>query len=274
MRIDPLFQDFDVAGLARSFAAAHPFRFVCIDGLLDRGFAEEVAQAYPRYDIAAEHGREFRALHESHKVQITDSDAFPDAVSRLARVLAGRPFMDLISQITGIPDLVPDDRNVGGGMHLMASRGRLDVHVDFNRLPERGLHRRLNFLVFLNSEWRSEWGGLLELWDERVRRCRHAFEPVLNRCVIFETNEVSFHGVTPLECPAHLTRNSFAGYYYTRTPAADWKGVDHTTRFRPRPGERLRTGFLAPAESMARLARRRSGAIRRALRWLPVRQTR
>ena len=146
-------------------------------------------------------------------------------------------------------------------MHLMASRGRLDVHVDFNRLAERGLHRRLNFLLFLNPAWDDAWGGRLELWNEQVEHCEHAFEPVLNRCVIFETSDVSYHGVAPVRCPSGRTRNSFAGYYYTEAPAPSWKGIDHTTIFQARPGERLRARLLAPADSFLRRVRRRSGAL-------------
>lgn len=55
-------------------------------------------------------------------------------------------------------------------MHLMGSRARLDVHVDFNQDKARGLHRRLNILVFLNPDWRSEGNGRFELWDADVKQ--------------------------------------------------------------------------------------------------------
>ena len=52
-----------------------------------------------------------------------------------------------------VTPLIADQELLGGGMHLMNVGGRLDVHVDFNRMEERALHRRLNILVFLNERW-------------------------------------------------------------------------------------------------------------------------
>ena len=43
-------------------------------------------------------------------------------------------------------------------MHLTGPGGRLDVHVDFNFLPERKLHRRLNLLFYLNPVWEEASG--------------------------------------------------------------------------------------------------------------------
>ena len=86
-------------------------------------------------------------------------------------------------------------------MHLTGPGGRLDVHVDFNVLEKRNLFRRLNILVYLNPTWHDEWGGQIELWDKDVKVCHLRSQPIINKCLIFETSNVSYHGVAPLKTP-------------------------------------------------------------------------
>jgi len=242
----------DVDALSGAYRSARPFPYFSVDALLKPEFLAQVVAAYPSYPEALELGREFGAANERLKIQITDPRHFPEPVGLLHQVLSSDEFVGLISKVTGICDLVVDPTLAGAGMHVMGSGGRLDVHVDFNRLKEQSLYRRLNILLFLNERWETGWGGLLELWDEKVKRCEHAFVPQANRCVVFETSERSFHGVTPLSGPDGITRNSYAGYYYTATAPADAPDRDHTTIFRPRPGERVRWLLRVPAERVAR----------------------
>jgi hypothetical protein len=128
----------------------------------------------------------------------------------------------------------------------------LDVHVDFNLIEDRKLHRRLNLLLYLNPVWEEAWGGQIQLWDKKVKHCRQMFAPVLNRCVIFETNDISYHGVVPVTNAAPYPRISFATYYYTREAPANWDGKVHSTIFKARPEERLRGLVLMPAEKVQR----------------------
>ncbi len=253
----------DLEAAARSFASA---RSICIDGFLGEGFAREIAASYPSYEDAHPQGRSFSAVNESLKVQICDKALFPAPVARLDAALASPAFVDAVSTISGIPKLLADEELLGGGMHLMNVGGRLDVHVDFNYVEAHALHRRLNILVFLNEQWEADWGGLLELWDPDVSKCIASFEPKLNRCVLFETSEISYHGVTPLTGPAGTVRRSFAGYYYTREAPASWTGKKHPTLFRARPSERFRGLALMPLERVARSLRRRFRAMRRRTR--------
>lgn len=153
-------------------------------------------------------------------------------------------------------------------MHITGPRGRLDVHVDFNHIEDRGLYRRLNLLLYLNEGWQRSWGGAVELWDERVRTMHHSFPPELNRCVIFETSERSFHGVEPVTCPPDMRRMSFAVYYYTREAPPGFAGRSHTTIFKARPHERLKKYVLMPLQRTKELAgdgRQRASAIKRRL---------
>jgi hypothetical protein len=245
----------DEVALRATYERSDPFPFFCIDGFLEPRFAAAVAASYPDYETAAEMGRSFSAVNEDLKVQICERERFPDPVAQLDAALCSDEFLKLLERVTGIPKLLADEELVGGGMHVMGSGGRLDVHVDFNLIEERALHRRLNILVFLNNDWAENWGGKLELWDSAVRERGSEYTPAFNRCVVFETSEISYHGVTPLVCPADRVRKSFAAYYYTREAPEGWHGTRHTTRFQARPDEVLRGRLLMPAERMLRALR-------------------
>jgi len=238
--------------LRHEFTTASPFRFVRIEPFLDRAFAEEVAASYPTFERATAHGRVFRTVNERMKVQITDPTLFPEPVRRLHEVLASPAFIDDLSTITGIPGLLADEQLEGGGMHVTGPGGRLDVHLDFNYLEARKLHRRVNLLLYLNPTWQDRWGGHLELWDREMRRCERRFAPLLNRCLVVETTNVSFHGVTPVTPDAPLPRRSFAAYYYTREAPADVAAPVSSTMFRARPEEWVRAWVLMPGERIQR----------------------
>jgi len=248
-------RNLDLAALARSFASAEPFPSVCIDDFLDPAFALEVARSYPTAASQGRGGRTFDGVNERKKTQIVDPALFPAPVARLADYCSRQEFRDTLSALTGIPNLLWDQKFVGGGMHQTAAHGLLDVHVDFNRLEGSGWYRRVNLLLYLNEHWRDEWGGKLELWDHRVRRCVHTFAPKLNRCVIFATSERSFHGVTACTCPPDVVRSSFALYYYTKEPPTDGSAAEHSTIFRARPDEHVKRWVLMPAERLSRAVR-------------------
>jgi hypothetical protein len=247
-----LVQPLDREALRRQYREAAPYPFVKMENFLDPTFAREVAGAYPTFENATTQGRTFASVNERKKVQITDAKLFPEPVARLNAVLASPEFLSDLSYITGIPRLLADEELVGGGIHVTGPGGRLDVHVDFNYIEARKLHRRLNLLLYLNPTWQEDWGGHIQLWDKDVTVCKQAFAPALNRCVIFETSNISFHGVTPVKASAPFPRQSFATYYYTREAPAHWKGVAHSTIFKARPEERLRGYVLMPAETIQR----------------------
>ena len=251
--LDAHVNSIDVAALRAAFARAHPTHFVCLEGFLRPDFAAAVASSYPSFEMARTMGREFRAVNETLKVQITDPARFPEPVVRLHQILSSPEWLDQVSEIAGIDKLIADEQLTGGGMHLYGSGSHLDVHVDFNQIPDRGLHRRLNILVFLNPAWPEAWGGEFELWDPEVRHRLHAFAPTMNRCVIFQTSETSYHGVPKVRCPAALSRNSFAAYYYTEARPVQAL-APHSTVFRSRPNEKLKGALWMPLERLSRTA--------------------
>jgi hypothetical protein len=242
--INPIDRD----ALRERVRTATPVPNFCVDNFLEEAFAERVLAAYPSYEEATRVGRSFNAVNEKGKVQVTDSSTFAEPIAELNRVLASPEFLDLLSYVFEMPNLLPDAELNGGGIHETGPRGHLDVHVDFNYIAERELHRRLNILLYFNKDWKPEWGGNIELWDAEVKACHHSFSPIFNRCVVFETNEVSFHGVTAVKCPEGRARKSFAAYYYTKEAPAHWTGEAHSTIFRARPDEVIKGAVMMPLE--------------------------
>lgn len=245
MSTSTVIREIDRDLLRQRARTAAPFPHILIDDFLDAEFAREALRCWPSYADAAKIGREFRSINERRKVQVTDSEQFPPALRELNGALASSQFIDTVSSIFAIPHLLPDSEMVGGGLHQTGPRGRLDVHVDFNYLKSRKLHRRLNILIYFNEGWLPEWGGQLELWNRDVSECVHSFDPIFNRCVIFETSEISFHGVTEVTCPGDAVRRSFAGYYYTESAPSHWDGESHSTIFKARPEESVKNRVMA-----------------------------
>jgi 2-oxoglutarate-Fe(II)-dependent oxygenase superfamily protein len=174
------------------------------------------------------------------KLATRDDSTMGPATRHLLGELNSASFIDFLERLTGIEGLVPDPHFVGGGLHQIEPGGHLKVHADFNRHPRTGLERRLNVLVYLNRDWKDEYGGAFELWSEDMSTCEAKVMPYFNRCVVFSTTSTSFHGhPEPLACPEGQTRKSIALYYYSKDRPADQQGGEHNTLFKARPGEEL-----------------------------------
>src|SRR6266436_1022806 len=90
-----------------------------------------------------------------------------DPIALRDRYAHARPFAHIV-----LDGLIPDPYFGGGGLHQIEAGGFLKVHADFNVHPKLKLDRRLNMLVYLNKDWREEWGGHLELWSRDGAACR------------------------------------------------------------------------------------------------------
>ncbi len=234
------------AEFRQRFQDAKPFRHVTIDGFLDADRCEALLADFPPFDpkrATDERGRTGRKAVLERVSQISP------AYAAFYRYINSPPFLDAMSALTGIPDLIADETLFGGGTHENLDGQSLDVHIDFNIDERRMLHRRVNLLLYLNKEWDERWGGAIELHSDPRNPAADeftAFLPLFNRAVIFETSEYSWHGFRRIELPPgreRLSRKSFSIYLYTKDrPAAD-VAAPHTTFYVPRPLPRhLRAG--------------------------------
>ena len=155
-------------------------------------------------------------MPEEIKLQTKHERFIPLFTRQFLYALNSASFLKFLEELTGIDGLLGDPQFEGGGLHQIPAGGKLAIHVDFNRHSYYGLDRRLNLLVYLNKNWKEEYGGHFELWDRDMKQMMTKVAPLFNRIVIFTTSHISFHGhPDPLNCPSNVTRKSLALYYYT-----------------------------------------------------------
>ncbi|MFT4261702.1 MAG: 2OG-Fe(II) oxygenase [Candidatus Woesearchaeota archaeon] len=158
---------------------------------------------------------------ESHYFQtrkrgLSDNQKMPPKARKIMEFLNSDKMLRFLEELTGIQNLKADPYNAGGGIHQTLSGGKLGIHTDFNTHSITGLYRRVNIIFYVNSNWKAEWGGGLELWDETASNRIKTVDALFNRAAIFTASEKSYHGhPEPLKCPENESRLSFAVYYYT-----------------------------------------------------------
>ena len=251
------------------FQQAQPFRHVVIDQFLDAGDCDRLVREFPAFD------RKW-AVNEAgvvgRKSAIPEISKISAAYKAFDALMQSPELLGWMGRVTGIDGLLYDPKYVGGGTHENLDGQDLDVHVDFNFHPSTSWHRRLNLIVFLNPEWHAEWGGFLELlkdpWDAACDE-RVSVVPLVNRAVIFETTEVSWHGFRRITLPEHrkdLSRKSLAVYFYTKARPAEATAASHGTVYVPQAlPEHLEAGYTLTVEDVHALQvtiERRNAQIR------------
>ena len=238
------------ARYAEAYQSGEPYHHICIDNFLP---AEVIAGVAKDLASLPDAERSFEAAQERFKSQY-NPDRLPSYTRHLFQAFNSRAFLLFLEEMTGIKGLIPDPYFIGAGIHRTLTGGHLDIHADFNVHGQMKLERRLNVLVYLNPDWKEEYGGSFEIWDKQMTTKMASFVPIQNRMVCFSTASDTFHGnPEPVNHPDGTPRQSIALYYYTATWDSSRK--QHSTLFKPRPGSN--------DQSEARA--RRHGALREAL---------
>src|SRR5712692_1477694 len=220
----------DAQDLRAQYNSADPFPHVVIDGLFDDVALEAVLREFP--DPQSMRWTEFNSPQEKKLGYSYDRSTVSKVVRDFLNDMNSFEMLLWLEALTGIDGLISDPYFGGGGIHQIEPGGFLKVHADFNVHPKLKLDRRLNMLIYLNKDWKEEYGGYLELWDRDQKSCRHRILPLFNRTVIFSTTDTSFHGHPhPLTSPPGVTRKSVSLYYYTAGRPAEERSVPHDTIF-------------------------------------------
>lgn len=212
------------------FAEGMPCRHVVIENFFRPEIADQLYEKFPPFETL---NVKRKSINED-KAEDYHFERWDPVFSRVRDALQSKDFCAWISEVTGVEGLRSTDDSLGSGLHQGKNGSFVDVHVDVNMNPEKGLWRRVNLLIYLNKYWKPEYGGDLELWDPEMKNCVKKIPPFHNVAVIFYTDDHSPHGYSKIQIPDHESRKSFYTYYYT--PIG--KGFSYRdSRFLPRPDE-------------------------------------
>jgi Rps23 Pro-64 3,4-dihydroxylase Tpa1-like proline 4-hydroxylase len=229
----------NIEQLRDQYQTAQPFPHIVIDDFLEPEAARAAMAEFPPLD--QERWNNYIHVNE-RKFSNTDPSDWGPTLQRILETLNSPRFVDFVGTLLGADDLIADPSLEGGGLHLSKAGGYLNIHADFTVHPHhRNWQRRANIILYLNEDWKPEYGGDIELWATDMKECVQRVSPVANRALIFSTDATSFHGhPEPLRCPEGVARHSLALYYFTieRDPLV------RSTDYRPRPGDGARSVLI------------------------------
>jgi len=216
--------------LRERYVSAQPFPHIVIDNLFPDETLDTILAEFPRPEEI-----EWAAFDNATEKKLGYKYTSPlgGKLRDFLWEMSSPPVLQFLEALTGIEGLIPDPYFGGAGPHQILPGGFLKIHSDFNWHPLMKLDRRLNLLVYLNKDWKEEYGGHLELWDRDMTQCEQKILPVFNRTVVFSTTDFSFHGhPTPLSCPPGRSRKSVSFYYYTNGRPDEERSAPHDTIFK------------------------------------------
>ena len=234
----------DLRSVAEKYAATYqsnaPFPNIYFDDFLNPDFLKSVLEEFPSLEKVSD----VYYNNPNEKKHASKGEAnFGPNTKELVHFFNSEPFLLFLQELTGIKEtLLPDPYFSGGGYHEIKRGGFLKLHVDFHKNIQTQLDRRLNLLVYLNEDWKEEYGGHFELWERDMSKSVVKITPHFNRVALFSTTGDSWHGhPDALNCPEDRSRKSLALYYYTNgRPEHEISQKDKdrvTTTFAARKGQ-------------------------------------
>ena len=222
-----------------SYLSASPYPHIVLENFFNDDLLNKILDEFP--DLKKISNSEEYSNKNEVKFSNNKYENFPKNIKYFFDFLNSKTFLLFLQSITSIKEnLMSDPYLMGGGLHEIKRGGVLKVHTDFNRHPIFNLDRRINVLIYLNKNWKKEYGGNLELWDKNMNKCIKKIQPLFNSMVIFSTTDFSNHGhPDPLTCPDNISRKSLALYYFSsgrpKTEINDMN-IKNRTSFKNRAG--------------------------------------
>jgi 2OG-Fe(II) oxygenase superfamily len=222
--------------LSADYCFAEPFPHVVIDNFLPPELIAGLVGHFPTEQLASDVVFDV-GYAGHHKRQILPGEC-DEYCRRAFDFFNSQPFLQFLEGLSAIEGLLPDPYYVGGGFHEIGRGGKLGIHADFRINNQLHVSRRMNVIIYLNEGWQDTYGGELELWSRDMKTKMKSVAPVINRCVIFNTDADSYHGhPDPLTTPEGVLRRSIALYYYTASKAVYEEVPNLSTMYAARPGD-------------------------------------
>ncbi|HLN95642.1 MAG TPA: 2OG-Fe(II) oxygenase [Flavobacterium sp.] len=206
IRFDFLEQNLE--SLRIQYLAAKPFPHLIIDDFCE---TDKLERAYASIPELSNKSRDY--AFANNKFEKSNYKELGPELAELHADLLSERFNNILSFITAKTVFV-DPKNHGGGLHQGKKNSFLDMHLDFNYHPiNKNWYRELNLLLYLNKDWKKEYGGELKIRDLRTDDEAELDVP-FNRLIIQQCAPYTLHGYDMTRFPEGRYRTSIATYAY------------------------------------------------------------
>lgn len=240
--------DSEKDNLTEQFRVSGRVQSCFIDNVLPEGLAREIYSSFPDPSrmMLKKSLREFKYV-------AAQMNRYDSILEEIVYAFQDPRIVVATQKITGIRDLIPDEDLYAGGISLMGKGHFLNPHLDNSHDKDRKNYRVLNLLYYVSPEWRGEFGGNLELWDDGPKGKPRQIVSAFNRLVFMATHEKSWHSVNQVK--HDQPRCCVSNYYFSAKPLEEHEYF-HITSFRGRPEQPVRD-LVLQADIAARSAIRK-----------------
>ncbi len=223
-----------------SFQNADPFPNIHFRNFFNEEILDSVLEELQNVDKTD--GISFKSLNEVKFVSKGEL-YFGDKTKAFIHFLNSQPFLQFLQIISLIEEtLIPDSYLEGGGLYETKKGGFVKIHADINKHRLTQLDKRLHLMVFLNKDWKQEYGGDYELWNKDMTHCVKKVLPEFNSLFFFTTTDDSYHGSPdPLQCPENRSNKSVSLFYYSNGRPSNEVNEgfhDHSINYKFRKGNK------------------------------------
>lgn len=207
-------------------------RHFYIDNVFSEKTCREIYEAFPK-DAKGFYSRE--SFREKKKTS-ANLNAYQPILSDVTYAFQDKKVIDLVANLIGFKKIEADPLLYAGGLSMMFKGDFLNPHIDNSHDAARKRYRRLNLLYYVSPNWKIQNGGNLELWNQTKSKPKTIFSKT-NRLVVMETNDSSWHSVSPVK--VNQPRCCVSNYYFSEISPNN-KKYFHVTSFTGRPNEALK----------------------------------
>lgn len=207
-------------------------RHFVVDNLLPEEICREIFLSFPR---DADGFFSLNSFREKKRTSI-ELENYDPVLIDITYAFHDQSVVDVVSDIVGLTEIVPDPKLYAGGLSMMFEGDFLNPHLDNSHDAERQKYRRLNLLYYVSPQWSLQNGGNFELWNESLTEQKTVVAH-FNRLVVMETNRLSWHSVSKVA--AKEPRCCVSNYYFSKI-SPDATDYFHVTTFSGRPEEKVK----------------------------------
>ena len=145
------------------YLTAKPFPHLVLKDICDEKKLMEVYETIPVLDNKS---RDY--MFAKNKFEKSNYGEISPLLKELQEDLRSDEMNEFLSYIT-VQEVFVDPKNHGGGLHQGRKSSFLDMHLDYNYHPiNNNWWREVNLLLYMNKNWKQEYGGQLDLKDLRT----------------------------------------------------------------------------------------------------------